>query len=211
MLLEETIYKANEDVNQKLECLGATREELLDVVGAVELAKNNTIITDPVTAGGQFAYIYGTRAIRNLFIPKGYVQRTNNGIEEVYNSSTGVRIVFQNVDSAADPLRAPKAISKKGPASERMVALATPYLFAEMEEDRISRINDSVWYFCVSINGDDVRAELSRPISIENGQFSLFLERIFIVNIGEWDGFDPSKFDEEDGNDLVPEINVTRK
>ena len=47
-------------------------------------------------------------------------------------------------------------------------------------------MNSGVWFYCVSVNGDDVRAELSRPISVGGGNFDGFFERIFIIRQGEW-------------------------
>ena len=50
--------------------------------------------------------------------------------------------------------------------------------------------NRGTWFYCVSVNGDDVRAELSRPISVSGGNFEGFYERIFVIRDGEWSGLD---------------------
>lgn len=58
-----------------------------------------------------------------------------------------------------------------------------------MPPERIARLNSTVWFLCVSINHqdpDDVRAELALPAAIDRGHFKGFLERIFIVNFGDW-------------------------
>jgi hypothetical protein len=65
-------------------------------------------------------------------------------------------------------------------------SLFTPEQLASAEPIKFEPINTGVWYFCVSIDGDDVRAELSLPSAIENGAFGKFIERIFIVGAGEW-------------------------
>jgi hypothetical protein len=59
----------------------------------------------------------------------------------------------------------------------------------EVAPEAIEELNASVWFLCVSANEDDdedVRAELSLPAAILNGNFKGFLERIFIIGDGEW-------------------------
>lgn len=206
------IIKEDRDVDARLaELFATTREELYQIVRAVVGARNSVVLNDPITAAGQVAYQLGTRAVRDLFLPKGWARDRVDNIETAYHADTRQKIIYQNVDSAADPLRDPKAISGKGPAMERMVALTMPSLFPEWDAERLAKQNASAWFFCVSVNGDDVRAELSRPLSIEGGQFALFVERIFIVKSGEWRKFDPSKFEDDSVGNQTFEINVTRK
>ncbi|MCK1622415.1 hypothetical protein IVA98_03980 [Bradyrhizobium sp. 160] len=60
------------------------------------------------------------------------------------------------------------------------------------------------------INGDDVRAELSFPKRIEDGQFKGFNERIYIIRRGEWASMIPGvAVGEGPAQDF--EINVTRR
>ena len=62
----------------------------------------------------------------------------------------------------------------------------------------------------VYINGDDVRAELSFPKRIEDGQFKGFNERIYIIKPGEWLSM-IRKTDDNTPPAQDFEINVTRK
>jgi hypothetical protein len=62
----------------------------------------------------------------------------------------------------------------------------------------------------VHINGDEVRAELSFPKSIEDKQFKSFNERIYIIKSGEWASMMPKTSDSDlPAQDF--EITVTRK
>ncbi|ANW05328.1 hypothetical protein LMTR13_05805 [Bradyrhizobium icense] len=61
------------------------------------------------------------------------------------------------------------------------------------------------------MNGDDVRAELSFPKRIEDGQFKGFNERIYIIKAGEWASMMPQVIDGDEGPAQDFEINVTRK
>ena len=186
---------------------------MIEVVQQAVAAKANCVLNHPLNAPGQLSYIYGTGGLRDILRPKGWeIDRTGN-IESTYNPKTGMKIVFQNADSACENNRDPKAISDKGPAAARAVDLGQLYLFADLaaeDEKRRSRENAALWYLCVYINGDDVRAEVSFPKSIEDRQFKGFNERIYLIKQGEWASMMPKNDDAE-----MPaqefDINVTRK
>jgi hypothetical protein len=159
------------------------------------------------------SYIYGTGALRDMLRAKGWqIDRTSN-IEATFDPNTGMKIVFQNADSACEDHRDPKAISEKGPAAIRAVDLGQHNLFPEYDAEdkaRAKRENAALWYLFVYINGDDVRAELSFPKRIEDGQFKGFNERIYVIKPGEWANMiTVADDDEPPAQDF--EINVTRK
>jgi hypothetical protein len=127
----------------------------------------------------------------------------------VVNLDRGLKLVFQNADLAAAEHQDPKAMSEKGNASERAVRLAQGWLFPEMECDEVRRETAHLWFLFVSIDGSDIRSELSRPRAIADGQFAGFHERIFILNRGDLDKLSVG-FDDDvpvDG----PEVIVSKK
>ncbi len=79
----------------------------------------------------------------------------------------------------------------------------------EAARGRFDKIDTGIWYFCVSVNGDDVRAELSIPLGVEGGNFKGFIERIFIVRDEEWPDLAIKPDGEADVADFEPVI--TRK
>ena len=86
------------------------------------------MLNHPLNAAGQLSYIYGTGALRDTLRAKGWqIDRTGN-IESTYDPKTGIKIVFQNADSACEDGRDPKAISDKGPAAIKAVEAANPDL-----------------------------------------------------------------------------------
>lgn len=199
------------DVTNRLDLFGVTKSELSQVVLKVVMARNNVVSSDPITAPGLFAYIYGTRALRELFMRKSddwEIDRSEN-IEATYNKVSGIKIIYQSADCASNKYRVPKAISDKGAGSERIVANGQLDMYDDQNEKPI-HINPKVWYLYVSVNNSDVCAELSCPGLIENGQFKNFVERIFIIKSGEWDSInivpDNTNIDAEEF-----EINVSRK
>jgi hypothetical protein len=178
------------DVDARLAPFGVTRTELWRVVAGVVAARADAVENDPATAEGQFAYIYGTRFLRALFRTKGYLLYRQDNIEGVEHRERSLKIIYQSVDLAASWLHDPRPVSAKGSGSDRIVdsaqgSLFTPEQLASAEAIKLEPINTGVWYFCVSVDGDNVRAELSLPSTIENKGFGRFIERIFIVGGGD--------------------------
>jgi hypothetical protein len=191
------------------ELFDVSKAEMVEVALAAVGGRRDAVDDDPITAPGTFSYIFGTRALRRLFRAKAWKRNRAGGMESVFAPERGVKIVFQNADLAAEERRDPKAVSDKGNATERAVRMGQGNLFPEVEEEEIKEATASIWYYFVSCEGDDVRAELSRPISIVDGQFLGFHERIFVVNKGDIADFN---FDAGDGEPPQEfDFEVTRK
>lgn len=209
----DRIIEQNYEVESRLNQLGVTASEMIGVVQQAVAAKAAFVLNHPLNAAGQLSYIYGTGALRDTLRPKGWqIDRTGN-IEATFDPKSGIKIVFQNADSACDDSRDPKAISDKGPAASKAVDQGQGYLFPEYAaEDEAKREKEiaPLWYLFVYINGDEVRAELSFPKRIEDGQFKGFNERIYIIKPGEWASMMP-KIDDGESPAQDFEINVTRK
>jgi hypothetical protein len=209
----DRIIAQDYEVASRLDQMGLSASELISVVHQAVAAKANFVLNHPLNAAGQLSYIYGTGALRDTLRPKGWVIDRTGNIEATFDPKTSIKIVFQNADSACDDDRDPRAISDKGPAAVSAVDLGQHSLFPEYDaEDQAKRkkANAPLWYFFVYINGDDVRAELSFPKHIEDGQFKGFNERIYIIKGGEWAAMMP-KTDDTEGPAQDFEINVTRK
>jgi hypothetical protein len=214
-MLATRIYREVWEIDARLEHFGVTRAELIEIVRGVVGARADAVENDPATAEGLFAYIFGTRFLRSLFRMKGYLLFRHDNIEGVEHAERPLKIIYQNVDSAALLFHNPRAVSSKGSASDRVVDAAQGSLFTEEElaashAVKFDRIDTGVWYFCVSVNGDDVRAELSLPTRIDHGNFAGFIERIFIVGPDDWGGL-RRKSEPGSGGPAEFEPVVTRK
>jgi len=208
-----TILDLPSDISSRLASLGLNRNDLLQVVLEAAAAKNEAVSIDPINAPGLLAYIYGTRSIRRCLLPNGWEIDRSENIEATLNPVTGTRLIYQNCDVCCDSLREPKAISAKGAAAGRLVDNHNADLFPELLEKTRRELNGNVWFLCVSIDGDDVRAELSCPGSIDGRQFGSFIERIYLVRHGDFDP-DLKRNDERsraDGNSEDYEVIITRK
>ena len=131
-MLKTRIFAAEHEIDARLPRFGATRAELIEVAKQVVAARAGAISVDPLSAPGLFSYIYGTRHLRLLFMPKGWGFDRNENVESVVGPH-GIRIVFQNVDEACSLFQPPRAISAKGPASHRMIDVAQGQLFGSGE------------------------------------------------------------------------------
>lgn len=192
-MIPARIYNEEWTIDARLcETFGVTRQQLIQVVKEVVGARADAVENDPITAAGQFAYIHGTRNVRSLFRTRGWYLFRKDNIELVRHPERDLTISYQSVDLAASETHSPLAISGKGAGAERAIEEAQLSLFAPDEFDRPlslapDTINSGMWFFCVSVVGDDVRAELSLASGVSGGNFKGFIERIFIVKKGEWD------------------------
>jgi hypothetical protein len=183
------IYKEDWEIDSRLVPFDVTRPELVEVARAVVGARADAVDNDPLSAEGQFAYIFGTRSTRALWRRKGWLLHRSENIESVQHPKRDWLVTYQSVDLAASLLHEPRAISGKGAGADRFIDAAQGDLFASEESAKPSRFkpkNLGAWFYCVSVNGDDVGAELSRPIGVSGGNFDGFYERIFIIRGGEW-------------------------
>lgn len=183
------IFSKDDEIEERLKPFGVNRSELVSVVRHVVGARADTTAYDPLAAKGLLAYIYGTRSLRQIFGQKGWLIDRLENIEATRHPDLALKIVYQNVDLAASILHSPKAVSGKGSGADRIVDSAQGQLVLDLEPGKLTsvrEINSGIWFFCVSVRGDDVRAELSLPSAISDSNFGEFLERIFIVREGEW-------------------------
>lgn len=200
------------EVVPRLEQLGLSRAILLEVIRAAVGARRNATPFHPITTAGFNAWSEGTAHLRRILVSQGWRMSDKDNIASVYNAETETKIIFQNAERAGDILNDPISNSKKGAAAARAVERAQYELFPEIREIEVRKeVEESrtkLWCLFVMAEGDDVRAELSRPIAINEEQYDEFHERIILVRYGEWQGLDLS----DDGElPLDFDISVSRK
>lgn len=195
------------DADSRLQPFGVTKEALQDIVKMVVAARADAVPDDPLSAEGQFAYIFGTRGVRQAFRAAGWIRHREENIEAVRHPDRPLRVVYQSVDLAGSLSHLPRAVSGKGSGADRAIDGAQGSLFPDDAAPVLmAPIDTGVWFFCVSVNGDDVRAELSLPSGISNGNFAGFLERIFIVGQGEWQSLVPAEGEGSEPAEFEPII-----
>ncbi len=190
-MLKTRIFSTEHEIDTRLVRFGVTRVELIEVAKQIVAARSDAIVVDPLGTPGLLSYIHGTRHLRLLLMPKGWVLDRQENVESVVSSSD-IRIVYQNVDEACSIFQAPKAVSGKGPAAHWMIDIAQGRLFSPgdlpeaVPPKLVDGLKSSAWYFCMSFEEGNVKVELSLPASVKGGNFFGFLERIFIITGGDW-------------------------
>jgi hypothetical protein len=183
-----------QDVHARLAEFGTKRDDIVRIALTALGARNDSVPDDPRTAKGQFSYIYGVRAMRQVFTPAGYERVSKQNIESVYDAANARKIMFQTVDCACLESQIPEAISEIGSGKETVIenSYRTGYLFADMQADedldqkRLTEYDRAeAWYICAAFVNGTVACELSRPQGVVDKQFAAFIERIFILREGE--------------------------
>ena len=212
------IYVANPiEFGNRLEGLGWTRDELLEVVSAMVSARHSCTDNDPSSAPGWMSWKEGTRRLREIGRSKGLHKEEFDQIPCVFDLERKLQFSVTNTDDGtAIQNKTPQNRTKKGPGTESAVT-GNKSLFDGLEGlfenvTPISRMSPQPgiivsWFLMVYCEGDQVQAKLSCPISVEGGFFADFHERI--VLIGPDDDSGGFRRHPDDGPEF--EIPVSRK
>lgn len=170
-----------ESVNSKIAALGLDKAKLMDVVHVMVAARNGRTANDVPSAPGYYAWSEGTRRMRELFIPDGWVKDESGQLSTLYSEERGLKIVVSNTDEGTGLLTThPQNRSQKGAATDR--AISSNQLHMEGIITQLPQGDSSkYWYLCVYSEGDIFRAELSWPVALANGYFTGFKERIILI------------------------------
>lgn len=209
------IVHSMSDAARRLEDFGLTIAQILAVRDAGRAAADDASPLMPLNAPGTLAYIRGVEALREQLLDEHWIMDRSLGVEAVLNHELGIRIGYQNVDRACDPVLKPMPRSAKGPASERMCnfPLFEHYgMILQTDKDRLPTDlatephSDQIVSYFVMV-GEDGSVELSSPI-IGNQRYSGFRERIFVDRPEEdWE----NQLDSDDLPDSEIEILVSLK
>lgn len=207
------------DVANRLDELGWSADQLLDVVFAMVKARNDCTENDPLGAGGWMAWKSGTRALREIGRPMGLEKNDADGIPSLIDRRRGLKFTVSNTDDGtALRDRIPQNNNKKGVGQGRIIQDNQSSLFEIMDAPHkvvpISTIRKQpgvilCWHLCVYSNVDDVRAELSCPVGMEGGYFIDFIERIKLIGPSEGGGPDVRRLRPDDDSEF--DIPVIRK
>lgn len=169
-------------VEERLLDFGLVRSQLIAVADVASRRASDASPLMPLNAPGTLAYIYGVNELRDQLLDDTWLVDRICGVEAVVNRSLPLRIGFQNVDRACDPVFHPLPRSAKGATAE---LLNGPTLFEHfgIETGPLTGVaEDGVPTYYVMV-GEDGSVELSQPV-ISNGIFKAFIERIFIRGAG---------------------------
>ncbi len=172
------IVQGGPNVAARLADFGIIPEQLLAVGTTARTWADDASPLMPINAPGTLAYIYGVMELRQQLLDGSWTVDRTCGIEAVMSRDRRLRIAFQNVDRACDPIFPPNPRSAKGSAAESLCG-PTLFEYAGVEAGPLTGVMQDglpTYYLMV---GEDGSVELSHPV-ISNGSYAHFHERILI-------------------------------
>lgn len=188
--MEAIIFREPIEVSNRLAECGTSRDFLLAVLDAMVTAKSECTNNDPSGSRGWRAWQMGTRRNREIHVGVGDWEKDDTEqVPSIVSKNLRIRIVICNTDDGTCVGSSePQNSSRKGASTDRAVDANQMWMFDEPTGNVVSlnRVLTSAgpvvtYYLCAYIEGEDIRAELSCPKDFENGFFTGFAERIFIV------------------------------
>ena len=210
------------EVRNRLDEMGMTYDELVEVADAMVGERALCTDNDPPGARGWASWRMGTRRLREILRRKdGWVKDETDQVASVLNERLALRIAVSNTDENTgidDPNLYPRNRAEKGLATDRIVQQNQQSFMATLDESvNVVQFPDGAaskpvitWYLCLYNEGDIVRAELSCPDGVENGFFTGFIERIILIGSEEPDDGTPRRYGNSDGEDGL-DVPVKRK
>ncbi len=203
------VRKDQTEVEDRLSQLGLDRIGLLEVVKACVAAYSGCTANDPPNAPGFESWRAGVRAMREIYLPKGWDKDDSGGYCTIVNPTTTVRVAMMNSDGGAGLPgdEVPQNRSRKGACSERAAVVNQLCLANDwpIPDDAPGHHDFTTWHLCVYISVETVRAELSLLNEFESGYFTGVFEKIILVGKGDWDELEFGGDRDSDGG---PEIEV---
>lgn len=172
------IVDGENEVQSRLADFGLTVEQIKAIANVARAWADDASPLMPRNAPGTLAYIFGVQELRHQIMGEEWDVDHTCGIESVINRELDVRIGYQNVDRACDPIFPPNPRSTKGSAAENICG---PNLFvhAGVEPGPLTGVKlDGIPTYYVMV-GEDGSVELSHPV-IKDGSYKHFNERILI-------------------------------
>lgn len=203
-----TVHIDDIDVDRRLSELGMNRQDILDIRDvAASMHATGSSPLFPANGAGQLAYQYGTRELRSTFLKRKWTLDQSYGTNGVRHPDRQIVTLYQNVDVACSLSKLPEARSRKGAGSERLSQGSAFDLIEEVVPSTHSGegIGIDVWYVMVAQDG---AVEVTHAL-ITKGEFSDFIERIFVHDGSDFDDLEDCNSSDDDAVDF--DVMISRK
>ncbi|MEM9734404.1 MAG: hypothetical protein AAF903_13100 [Pseudomonadota bacterium] len=91
-------------VEERLADFGLNKAQFLAIRDSARAATDDASPLMPLNAPGTLGYIHGVEALRGQILDSIWQIDRTLGVEAVVNRERGIRIGYQNVDRACDPI-----------------------------------------------------------------------------------------------------------
>ena len=182
---------------------------LLEMASKTGGERANVAAYEPPQVAGFETWRWGTRFFREdeTLRAGGWTVCEGNQVSGIRNEEVGIKLVVCSTDArTGDPLRAPRNVTERGPASCRLIGgnLRQGKLGLVQEEPTLD-----LWYYCLHLSDQCISIELSRPDSELGGVITNFSDRIIVAKPGEIPGIRRVTVAEDFAE--VPKPRVSRK
>jgi hypothetical protein len=182
------IYSNPFDARRRLAELGVSVEAVVKALEAGQLARRSCTPNDPPFIPGTEAWRFVVRTLRDELVPTGVWRKADPAnFSLVINDTRKIIIVVASGDAVTRRTEGdPKTKHLKGLFTEAVITRNKyidglfPETLSEELRTAVAILQHPTWILLIYITDDEIRAELSYPDQIEDGQIISWKERIFI-------------------------------
>jgi hypothetical protein len=203
------VYEAEAVVVPLLVRMRLPRWVLLEQASKIGGERANVAAYEPPPVAGFETWRWGTRFFREdqTLRDGGWLLCDQDQVSGIRNAELGLKLVVCTTDvNTGNPLKAPKNVTEKGPASCRLIGRNTGQMKLGFIKDEPK---DDLWYYCLYLSEQYISIEVSRPNSEFGGLITSFSDRIIIAKPGEIPGIRKVVVTEDFAD--VPRPQVSRK
>lgn len=175
---------------------------------------------DPITARGYCTWQSGVRRLREIGLKKQFLVSNESNVPWIVDKKRGNRFtVVITVEATGENEAIPSNLRVKGVATLQAIKNNSNLLFDYADLPQMTKPAQTPpsqltffrsWYLCIHLDGTLATAELSFPISMNQGFFSEYDERIMVRSIEE-SGLPLSVVELDDSIGKEIEIKVSKK
>lgn len=204
-------------IDSRLEELGWTREEMLEVVAAMVSARRSCTDNNTPAGPGFRSWDDGTKRLREIGLPKGLLRSDEHQISCVIDAKRNLKFAVQNTDDGTGIEKVgPQPTRRKRAQTANIVNADQGSLLEALEGGNVVPFSQVArpggytwWYLCAYASDTEIRAELCCPTGFKHGRFEDYFERIVLIGPDDDDLVSvASNDDAEDGEFDIP---VSRK
>lgn len=198
------------EVRNELAVLGLDAESLIECVRYADREKSFVTTNDAVGFGSIVVYDKAGRALRETYLPQGWIKDDSNNQCAIKNLEKMVRVVPCNFDEfAGNRLIRPTNKSPKGEVSRRKSMCNKTAWLPGIPKEEIG-VGDDFQTWVLGIFTDDYKqpmAELSLPIAFDGNYFTDFGKRIMLLTGDDSSGVG-RRGDDISGDDMVEVVDI---
>ncbi len=193
-MLQAKIISDTQNVKNTLSLYGIEERHLTEIGLRGYAARNNATENDPPSTAGNNAYSAIVRAIREIFLPRGWEKLNKHNLCFTINPETKIAIVVSSGNQYVGIIDNcdPETKNRKGEQTEIYIRdnLNNLDIFdsenelqqkVNFQKDIFPKFKTFIFLYCYDLDKGEMRLELSLPRQMDNkGKVNRWLERIIL-------------------------------